>query len=299
MVMAGKQASDAVPRRIADVGSGVVTRPRSTSTLDPCTSPWTRTGSSAANNASRSWTQPATSASRHASRPGSRRAASTRWSAVPTTGGWNAGHGLPASASASQGGSRPAGTGTRCSARSAEPRLSVIAWRVYESAVGHTSYKVRPGTRSETHHGPSGPSPWASCRACGTSLPASSSVTVASWRNESRNRPLLSRTTYSSPTHTRLTQPALGRKRPAAGRPAAASVLSGAGSAAGSSTNGGDRPHTRQPSHTYQEGIEDPSADHLRGAPKRGRHRQGNARAVAVMSSQDSRSGSNFSINDR
>ena len=64
---------------------------------------------------------------------------------------------------------------------------------------------------------------------------------MASWRYASRNCPLFSRTTYSSPTQTRLTQPALGRKRPVAGRPAATSVLSSAGSRSGSSTDGVDR----------------------------------------------------------
>src|SRR3712207_6950591 len=52
--------------------------------------------------------------------------------------------------SASQGGSRPAATGTRCSARSADPRLSISAWRVGTSAAGHASCRLRPG-RSEEH----------------------------------------------------------------------------------------------------------------------------------------------------
>jgi hypothetical protein len=30
----------------------------------------------------------------------------------------------------------------------------MIAWRVCESAAGHTSYRVRPGRRSEMYHGP-------------------------------------------------------------------------------------------------------------------------------------------------
>jgi hypothetical protein len=46
----------------------------------------------------------------------------------------------------------------------------MIDWRVCESAAGHASYRVRPGRRSEMYHGPSGPSPWARIRACGTSL---------------------------------------------------------------------------------------------------------------------------------
>src|SRR5580692_4232291 len=121
------------------------------------------------------------------------------------------------------------------------------------------------------YHGPSGPSPWARIRACGTSLPASRLTTVASWRYASRNCPLLfSRTTYSSPTHARLTQPAFGRKRPAAGRPAAASVLRSAGSAVGSPTNGVDWSHTyRVLHHRYTLRSDEPPFSPSQSVPPR------------------------------
>jgi len=159
-----------------------VTRPSSTSTLDPCTSPWTSAWRSPANSGSRSRTQSSTSSSRPGSWPGARRAASTSWRAAPTTGGWKACHGSPASASTSQGGRSSACTGTRWRARSAEPRPSMIERRAPASAVGHAACSVCPGRRSDTHHGPSGPSPWARTRAWGTSLPASRPSTWASYR---------------------------------------------------------------------------------------------------------------------